>query len=293
MKRRNKQLLVENEYVKELLAVLKENPSPSGKDFAEMVAHVGELESRLAEAVEELKTMRQELQQVQNRSMKAVLQKSCKSLEDNISNMRQKLAELKDHIIEGCQKALSAFKERGTSALDGLSRFFHVKPMLEGIRKAIDNSIRIDDNAVSKIQTLSAEYHQAGRHLKNMGRALVGKEPVAEVKSPGRLSKVIAAPYKADRACMTAAQRSIEKAIDSVTRLQESAERRPSVLRAMQENGENVQPPAKKAVPAVSKAERWVSWQWDCLTPLLTGWMCSFRICGFGVRSPLSGSCLK
>lgn len=59
MKRRNKQLLVENEYVKELLAVLKENPSPSGKDFAEMVAHVGELESRLAEAVEELKTMRQ------------------------------------------------------------------------------------------------------------------------------------------------------------------------------------------------------------------------------------------
>lgn len=171
MKRRNKQLLVENEYVKELLAVLKENPSPSGKDFAEMVAHVGELESRLAEAVEELKTMRQELQQVQNRSLKAVLQKSCKSLEDNISNMRQKLAELKDHIIEGCQKALSAFKERGTSALDGLSRFFHVKPMLEGIRKAIDNSIRIDDNAVSKIQTLSAEYHQAGRHLKNMGRA--------------------------------------------------------------------------------------------------------------------------
>lgn len=218
MKRRNKQLLVENEYVKELLAVLKENPSPSGKDFAEMVAHVGELESRLAEAVEELKTMRQELQQVQNRSLKAVLQKSCKSLEDNISNMRQKLAELKDHIIEGCQKALSAFKERGTSALDGLSRFFHVKPMLEGIRKAIDNSIRIDDNAVSKIQTLSAEYHQAGRHLKNMGRALVGKEPVAEVKSPGRLSKVIAAPYKADRACMTAAQKSIEKAIDSVLR---------------------------------------------------------------------------
>ena len=83
MKRRNKQLLVENEYVKELLAVLKENPSPSGKDFAEMIAHVGELENRLAEAVEELKTMRQELQQVQNRSLKAVLQKSCKSLENS------------------------------------------------------------------------------------------------------------------------------------------------------------------------------------------------------------------
>ena len=79
MKRRNKQLLAENEYVKELLAVLKENPSPSGRDFAEMVAHVGELENRLAEAVEELRTMRQELLQVQNRSLKAVLQRSCKT----------------------------------------------------------------------------------------------------------------------------------------------------------------------------------------------------------------------
>ena len=50
----------------------------------DMVAHVGELENRLAEAVEELRTMRQELLQVQNRSLKAVLQRSCKALEQNI-----------------------------------------------------------------------------------------------------------------------------------------------------------------------------------------------------------------
>lgn len=124
MKRRNKQLLAENEYVKELLAVLKENPSPSGRDFAEMVAHVGELENRLAEAVEELRTMRQELLQVQNRSLKAVLQRSCKALEQNISNMSRKLSELKKLIIGGCKEALAALKKHGTAALDGLSRFF-------------------------------------------------------------------------------------------------------------------------------------------------------------------------
>ena len=91
--------------------------------------------------------------------------------------------------------------------------------------------------------------------MKNMGRALVGKEPVAEVKSPGRLSRVIAAPYKADRACMTAAKRNIEKAIGSLDRLQESSERRPSVLKAMQENSEKVQPAAKKEAP-VKAADR-------------------------------------
>lgn len=192
---------------------------------------------------------------MQNRSLKAVLQRSCKALEQNISNMSRKLSELKKLIIGGCKEALAAFKKYGTAALDGLSRFFHIKPLLEGIKKAADASIRIDDNAVSKIQNFAAEYHQAGRHLKNMGRTLIGKEPVQEPKAPGRLSKAIAAPYKVNRACMTAAKRNIEKAIGSLDRLQESSERRPSVLKAMQENSEKVQPAAKKKAP-VKAADR-------------------------------------
>ena len=76
-----------------------------------------------------------------------------------------------------------------------------------------------------------------------------------EPKAPGRLSKAIAAPYKVNRACMTAAKRNIEKAIGSLGRLQESSERRPSVLKAMQENSEKVQPAAKKEAP-VKAADR-------------------------------------
>ena len=184
MSRKSKARLAENSYVKELLTVLKENPSPSSQDFMEMVAHVGELENRLAEAVDELKTMRQELQKVQSRSLKAVLQRSCKALESNISSMRQRLSELKDHIVTGCKNALAAFKEHGTVALDGIGRFFHVKPMLESMKKAVNNSINVDNKAIDKIQAFSAEYHQAGRHLKNMGRTLIGKEPIQEVKAP-------------------------------------------------------------------------------------------------------------
>ena len=37
MSRKSKARLAENSYVKELLTVLKENPSPSSQDFMEMV----------------------------------------------------------------------------------------------------------------------------------------------------------------------------------------------------------------------------------------------------------------
>ena len=166
MKKRSKARLKENQYVKELLTVLKENPSPSSKEFMEMVSHVSELENRLAEAVDELKVMRQELQRVQNRTLKAVLQRSCKGMETNISSMRQHLTELKAHIVEGCKNTLTALKNKASLLWMGSADFFRVEPMLKKIGKVADKSVQIDSKAIEKIQALSSEYHEAGRHLK-------------------------------------------------------------------------------------------------------------------------------
>ena len=83
--------------MKELLALLKENQSPAGKELLEAIGHVSEMEKQLASAVDELKAMRQELQglQEQNHPLKAALQKSVKVLEANVATLRERLAELK------------------------------------------------------------------------------------------------------------------------------------------------------------------------------------------------------
>ena len=170
----NSQPISENEYVKQFMAVLQTHSIQGSKEFIEMIGHVGELEKRLAEAVDELKIMRQELQKVQNHSLKTILQRSYKSLEVNVSAMKQRLSELKSHIIDGCKNALTSIKEHGVTALNGIAHFFHIKPMLEGMRRIADHSIRVDDKTVDKIQSFATEYHEVGKHLKNMGRTLVG-----------------------------------------------------------------------------------------------------------------------
>lgn len=252
----NNQPIAENEYVKEFLAVLQSNAVSGSKEFLEMIGHVGALEQRLAEAVDELKTMRQELEKVQNHSLKAVLQRSYKALENNVAVMRQRLSELKSHIIDGCKNALASIREHGITALNGIARFFHIKPVLESMRQLADSSIRIAEKAIDKIQSFATEYHAAGKHLKNMGRTLVGKPPVEGAKSPGKIAKLFAAPYRADRACMVSARKTIDKAVDSLSRLEQAAQHRQSVLKTMRENSAKVQPPVQKAVPAADKAER-------------------------------------
>lgn len=239
--------IAENEYVKGLLAVLQAHSVPGSKELVEMIGHVTEMEQQLADATSELKSMREEIQGMQDRTLKASLQKSCKALENNVSTLRQHLSDLKDSIVQGCKDALADFKERGVAALNGLAHFFHVKPALESLRAGFEQSIRIDSKAIAKIEAVSAEYHEAGRHLKNMGRALIGKEPTAEVKGTGRFAKALQAPYRADRACASAAKRSVEKTLGNLERLEQVAQRKPSVLDAVRENGAKVQRQAQPA----------------------------------------------
>lgn len=73
------QPIAENEQVKELLALLKDNNTPGYEEFAKLIEHVTGMEQRLSEATEELKAVRQEMQGLQNHSLKDALQKSCKA----------------------------------------------------------------------------------------------------------------------------------------------------------------------------------------------------------------------
>ena len=244
--------ILENEAVKELLALLKENQAQGGKELAAAIGQVAEMEKQLAEAVGELKTMREDLAQMQNHPLKAALQKSIITLQDRILALRDNLAELKAGVIEGCKKALADFKVRGVAALDNAARFFHIKSGLETMRDNLGQSIGIDQKAIAKIEAVSAEYHEAGRHLKNIGRTLTGKEAVQEAKPAGKLAKTIEAPYRAELACLHAIKKSVEKAIDRVSRLEQAAEKKPSILKTMQEHKEKAQPPQEKAAPAVS-----------------------------------------
>ena len=98
--------IAENEQVKALLALLKENDSPAYADFAKLIESVTGMENRLSIAVGELEAMREDLQKMQDRSLKASLQKTCKTLEGNIASMQQKLSELKGKIVEGCRHIL-------------------------------------------------------------------------------------------------------------------------------------------------------------------------------------------
>jgi hypothetical protein len=238
--------IIENPHVKEFLSILRDE-GRDAKDFLSLLSHVTSMENQLTKAVEELTSMRRELagmREERDHPVRPALEKASRSLEAKITETRTRLAEIKEKIIEGCKAAVAGFKEKGAAALNGIAKFFRIKPMYENLRKNLQSDIRRDQAVIAKIEAMGTKYHTAGMHLRNVGRTLRGKEAVAAVKPNGKLAKLAAAPFRAEMRCLQKALNDAEKAIAALDRLDKSvvqqktaaAERkaeRPSTLETM------------------------------------------------------------
>lgn len=249
-------VLQDNEHIKALLSLLRDNRADTA-DLAAVLSCIGSMERKLDAAAVELTAMRRELsamREQQDHPVRTALQKAVRALEDKIADARERLSEIKENIVGGCKNAVVAFREKGVSALHGVASFLHIRQGLEALRESMDLNIRFDDKALGKIATVSAEYHEIGRHVKNMGHALRGQERNAEAKEMGGLAKLVQAPYKLDKKLSSGIRRSVESALAGLSRLEQAAARqehtaeRPSVL----ENLQALKKQAAQAVPQTS-----------------------------------------
>lgn len=251
--------LMENEHVRELLVIMGENRAPTMQDFLAVLNHVTSMENQLNRAVKELQAMRQELQAAreQNHPAKLTLQNAVRAIEKSVAALRERLDTLKQNIIEGCKDTVAAFKEKGVSALDNIARFFKVRPILESMRDEMKKAIQADDKAIAAIGAISAEYHQAGRHLKNIARAVTGKEAGQDVKPTGMLAEALQESFKVSRSMNAAMKNGVEAALQKLTKLEQAAERKPSIQKAMQDFKEQIEKaPRAVSVPAAHRDDR-------------------------------------
>jgi hypothetical protein len=215
----------ENEAVKELFSILREN----GKDTTGLASLLGEIEGMQAfvqnaeSKIAEMKKQLDSIKEVQNSPIKTALQNAIKSLEKTVAAVKEHLGELKANVISGCKSAVMAFKKGGISALDKLASFFHIKSGLQAYKRDVTEGIKQCDTTISRIENFANQYHSGGRAIKNMVRIAVGKEPVDTAKENGKLAAAISKPYRSEKANLTKLKASIEKSIAKLEQLETAA----------------------------------------------------------------------
>ncbi len=254
MTEQNSAPLLENEHVQALLAIMEANNAPNRKDLLAVLNQIGAMEKQLNAAVTELAAMRRELNQAREQAhpVKVALQSTVNTMEKNAAVLRERLHQAKPNLIEGCKNAVAAFKEKGMAALDNIARFFKIRPVLEAMRDDLGQSIRFNEATISNIELVSTEYHEAGRHIKNMVRAMAGKEAIQDATSVGKLAKALQAPFHAHLVCLSAMKNSVETALSRLAVLEKSAERKPSIQKTMQTFNEQITQ-GQKSAPATER----------------------------------------
>jgi hypothetical protein len=86
--------------------------------------------------------------------------------------------------------------------MDNIASFFHIKSGVQALDKSARQAVNFCDKSVQQINNFSREFHTAGRAIKNIGRLLIGREPVDRKKEAGKLSRALVAPYKAEKAVL-------------------------------------------------------------------------------------------
>ena len=248
--------LMEEPAVRELLEVMKQHNSPGRGDLLAMCQQIAGLEQQLNSALEELSVMRQELAQARESPVKRALQKTVAGLEKVTNGLWGRLDSLKEKGVEGGKKTLAAFRERGVSALAHTAEFLHIRPALEGISRELEKNIVFDDRALSIIEAASKEYHEAGRHLKNIVRAVQGREALHDPKGPGALARGLSLPFRQDRRLMCAMQSRTAGVLKRLEHLEQAA--RPPIRQTMEECAKlaKAQESKERAAPAVSREAR-------------------------------------
>ena len=243
--------------VRQLLALMREHNTPGQEEFLAVLREVGRMEQQLSSAVEELAAMRKELAQVRDGPVKRALTKAVHGLERSVAALGKQLEHLKSAIVQGCRQTLDAVKERGVSALSYTARFLHIRPALEAVGRAADKAAADCDRTTADLRQWSATYHEVGRHMKNAGRVLAGLEPSAEASAPGKLARAMEALSGKEKALHEAVKRGTERAAGSLARLEQAAQRQPSIRDTMRELNKKIdREQAERPAPAVEREGR-------------------------------------
>jgi len=193
--------ILQDKSVRELLAVMKENDASTRAALVAVLIHVTKIEQQSTQMAEEIAELRGEIA-------------------DRLS-LHKALISLRHNIIDGAKAAVSAFKEQGIAVLNNVAQFFKIRPMLEWMRNALDKNIRACERRIGKIEAASKEYHETGLHLKNMGRAVMGKAPLQEPKPAGKVAGILIESLQNECAACFKMQKGIDSALGGLKRLED------------------------------------------------------------------------
>lgn len=218
--------LQSNEAIQQFMKLLEENNRQGqAADLSQLMWYMDGMSRQYDAVLQELKKVRQQLAQVQEPSVKYVMQGTVAKLEHRAHQIKETLDSLWEKIAGRAATAVENFKNAGVSALDKAVSAIGVKNMLESLQEKISGMIADTKQNIETVEGIGHELRSVGGHLKNAGRTMIGKETkVVDGGQEGRFQSVVLAPLRTIRGLLSNMNNATLAAIGGLESLEISAE---------------------------------------------------------------------
>lgn len=218
--------LQSNEAIQQFMKLLEENNRQGQTaDLSQLMWYMDGMSRQYDAVLQELKEVRQQLAQVQEPSVKYVMQGAAAKLEHKAHQIKKALDNLWEKIAECAATAVENFKDAGVSALDKAVSAIGVKNILESLQEKISGMIADTKQNIETVESIGHELRSVGGHLKNAGRTMIGKETeVVDGGQEGHFQSAVLAPLRAIRGLLSNMNNATLAAIGGLESLEMSAE---------------------------------------------------------------------
>jgi len=228
--------LSEQPELKELFTVLERNGMGREKQEIESLVHyIENMETGFGQVLEELKEVRGQLEQIQDKGVKAAVQRVVDKAGVKVFEVKSQLVTVKSNLVKSAVNAVDAFKKKGVAALQKAVNAMGIYSALSHVKHGLQNAVKSVNEDISKIGTISSELHSIGGHSKNISRTLFGrqaKEATPHNPDKGVLAK-IQKLFTATGSLLSNMEKMTDNTMKKMVKLEQREEKKPSVKESL------------------------------------------------------------
>ena len=219
----NMQLTEEQNIMKLVELLRKNNMKEAANSIFEMAAYVDVMEKKMDSVLQELVTVKDQLHKMEEREaekgLKQSLKRAVNKLEQDCKAMKEKLFEVKTEIKAKAGEIVTAVKQKGKAALNKVSEFLGIKKKLENIRQNVQESIADVDKSIGKIDAFGKGMREAGQKIANTFRTFADKPEKEYGEKKFSKTELIKKPFQAKRKLLSGILNCADAAIEKTEQL--------------------------------------------------------------------------
>lgn len=216
--------LTKEQAVMELLALLRQNRQKEcANEVFEAAAYIDSMEKKLDAVVQELVTVREQLQKMEEQKaeqgLKRTITRAVEKLEQDCHVMKEKLSAIQTEFKEKAGEIVAEVKAKGMKALNKVSEFFGVKEALLQFKSTIQSSLEETEHTIAKIDAFGMGMREAARKAANAIRTFADKPEKEYGDKKFSKTEFVKTPFEVKRKLLSGIVSCANGAIESCEKL--------------------------------------------------------------------------